>query len=130
MTNNDKQLDACKEMLINKPLAWDGQGLPPVGSRMEALTAGNWVEVTVAYHDKKVSWRECLVFDTKTTRPFWADEFRPIRTEAERKRDAAVDAMIRHKDDIIQPGTYYHAIYDAIAAGKIPGVKLEAPDDH
>lgn len=47
-------------------------------------------------------------------------------TEAERKRDAAVEAMQREADE----GdnwiySEYEIIYDAIAAGKIPGVKLE-----
>ena len=43
----------------------------------------------------------------------------------DKKRDEAVEAMIKHKDDIIQPGTYYHAIYDAIAAGKIPHIRID-----
>lgn len=127
-------LAARKDMLINKPQpVWNGEGLPPVGSRMQALTAGDWVEVTVAYHDKKVSWKECLVFDIKTTRPFWADEFRPIRTEAERKRSDICDKIygaLCKAEREANRSDMAECVYDAIAAGKIPGVKLEAPDDH
>lgn len=56
------------------------------------------------------------------------DVFIPLRTEAEKKRDAAVEKikellMFDYGDDPrINDATF---IYDAIAAGKIPGVKLE-----
>ena len=54
---------------------------------------------------------------------------KPLRTEAERKRDAAAEAIDWYMPEFIPdtPNDYYHAkkIYDAIAAGKIPGVKLE-----
>lgn len=55
-------------------------------------------------------------------------EFRPLRTEAERKREIAVKVikgllMFDYGDDPrVNDATF---IYDAIAAGKIPGVKLE-----
>lgn len=50
----------------------------------------------------------------------------PLRTETERKRDAAIEAMQREADEG-DNWIYgeYEIIYDAIAAGKIPGVKLE-----
>lgn len=43
-----------------------------------------------------------------------------------KKRDEAVKAMVQHKDDPV-PDTenYYHAIYDAIAAGKIPHIRID-----
>lgn len=53
--------------------------------------------------------------------------FRPlIHAEADKKRDAAIEEMQREADE----GdnwiySEYEIIYDAIAAGKIPGVKLE-----
>lgn len=55
--------------------------------------------------------------------------FRQIRSEADLKRDEAVEAIDRYMPEFIPdtPNDYYNAkkIYDAIAAGKIPGVKLE-----
>jgi hypothetical protein len=56
-------------------------------------------------------------------------EFRPLRTEEERKRDVAIEAIDRFMPECITdtPNEFYNAtkIYDAIAAGKIPGVKLD-----
>ena len=54
---------------------------------------------------------------------------KPLRTEAEMKRDAAAEAIDWYMPECITdtPNEFYHAkkIYDAIATGKIPGVKLE-----
>lgn len=53
--------------------------------------------------------------------------FRPIRSEADRKRDAAVgkifDVICKSLTDESESTSF--AIYDAIAAGEIPGVRLE-----
>lgn len=105
--------------------------MPQVGCRVEANSGGEWVEATVAYtdppegHSDAVAWKEALVFDCKTTRPFWADEFRPIRTEADRKRYAAISAIDAACLLVKDASKTAEAIYDAIAAGDIPGVKLE-----
>lgn len=119
----EKYFDALRAL---KPV-WDGNGLPPVGCRIEANTGGEWVEVTVAYTSRPDAsneasvWNEALVFDYKTTRPFWADEFRPIRSEADKKRDAAVSELAKI---IGGPGGPYAEvkaaqIYDAIKSGDI-----------
>ncbi len=56
------------------------------------------------------------------------DVFTPLRTEAEKKRDAFINAVL---DDMrvipcdLSLRDEVAVIYDAIAAGKIPGVKLE-----
>lgn len=102
---------------------WNGDGLPPVGCRVEANYGGEWVEATVAYTDRPdthgdaVSWKEALVFDCKTTRPFWSDEFRPIRSEEDKKRDEALNAMAAYctPEDLCT----------AIFAGKIPHIQLK-----
>ncbi len=121
-------LAASKEMLVNKPVAWDGQGLPPVGVECEIKRVADWMPVTIKF----ISYRHTIFTTFGGTEDCYQTcslQFRPIRTEAERKREAAVEAMVSHKDNPVPPGeNYYHAIYDAIAAGKIPGVKLEAPD--
>lgn len=113
---------------------WDGEGLPPVGCRIEALSGGEWIEAMVTYneppecHGDAAAWKEVLAFDCKTTRPFWTDEFRPIRTEAERKRSDICDKIYgamtnaERKDN---RSDMAEAVYDAIAAGNIPGIKLE-----
>lgn len=122
--------------------AWNGEGLPPVGAKVEffinprfgyrnawipdagtemevvahkTTTDGN--DVAVCYWDDSGAGRSCC---------FVPESLKPLRTESERKRDSAVEAMQREADE----GdnwiySEYEIIYDAIAAGKIPGVKLD-----
>lgn len=104
---------------------WDGEGLPPVGSNVEARFEGEWVEVTVAYSncpkpqwDASV-WNEALVFNRITTRPFWTDEFRPIRSEADKKKEAAIFAIAELCRGSASNGHSAELIYDAIKSGKI-----------
>lgn len=122
--------------------AWNGEGLPPVGAKVEFFInprlgyrnawipdAGTEMEVVahktttdghdvaVCYWDEGGAGRSCC---------FVPESLKPLRKEAEMKRDAAVEAMQREADD----GdnwiySEYEIIYDAIAAGKIPGVKLD-----
>lgn len=111
-------------LAASKP-EWDGEGLPPVGCRVEANYGGEWAEVTVAYterpesHGDAVAWREALVFDCKTTRPFWADEFRPIRSEADKKKEAAIFAIAELCRKSASNGHSAELIYDAIKSEKI-----------
>lgn len=115
--------------------AWNGEGIPPVGCECEYLdNNGKWYPVTIKYASNQlvvisgitkilgVEQGTEIAKDIITDNP----QFRPLRTEAERRRDAAVEAMQREADD----GdnwiySEYEIIYDAIAAGKIPGVKLD-----
>mgnify|MGYP001472034094 FL=1 len=107
--------------------AWSGEGLPPVGCECESkqFSQVDWAKFkVVAVCDGHVFGFWGNGVSTALDSKMW--EFRPLRTEAERKRDAAIEAMQREADD----GdnwiySEYEIIYDAIAAGKIPGVKLE-----
>lgn len=117
----------ASEYLKNKAYLpeWNGEGLPPVGCRVEANFGGEWVEATVAYtdrpegHSDAVAWKEALVFDCKTTRPFWADEFRPIRSEADKKKEVAIFAIAELCRGSASNGHSAELIYDAIKSGKI-----------
>ncbi len=55
--------------------------------------------------------------------------FRQLRTEAERKRDEAIEEMIKiatmYTTKSLGLGLAFNSIYNFIAAGEIPGVKLE-----
>lgn len=55
--------------------------------------------------------------------------FRPIRSEAERKRDEAIEEMIKiatmYTTKSLGLDLAFNSIYNSIAAGEIPGVKLE-----
>lgn len=118
-------------LAASQKVEWDGEGLPSVGSKVEALTQGEWVEVVVAYTEApeiigvEQKWREALVFDSKTTRPFWADELRPLRSEADKKREEVKHAIAELCRYSASNGHSADLIYDAIAAGKIPGVRIE-----
>lgn len=118
--------------------AWNGGGVPPVGCECEYLDSnGKWYPVTIKYASDQlvvisgitkilgVEQGTEIAKDIVIDKP----QFRPLRTEAERKRDEAIEAIDWYMPECIPdtPNEFYHAkkIYDAIAAGKIPGVKLE-----
>ena len=111
--------------------AWNGEDLPPCGVGCEyRFPSVNYRSdfsrgKVIAYGNQK-AFIEHWSSKNEFAQPLDNIEFRPLRTEAERKRDAAVEAMQRAADD----GnnwiySEYEIIYDAIAAGKIPGVKLD-----
>lgn len=103
--------------------SWNGEGLPPVGCEFEYGTHRTKAKcLAIGHHmvfaskgdpdDEEGDFEEFLI-DVLT-------EFHPLRSEADKNRDAIIDAL-----------SYYTAdcdaidIYDAIAAGKIPGLKLD-----
>ncbi|MES4614235.1 hypothetical protein V2154_16835 [Ewingella sp. CoE-038-23] len=104
---------------------WDGDGLPPVGSFVECFSKNEWRKCKVTFAGEPGSKTEALVFDVKTTRPFWADEFRPIRSPEDVARERAIGAIAELCRSSASNGHSSELIYDAIAAGNIPGVKLE-----
>ena len=108
--------------------AWKGEGLPPVGMHCEivdpdgVLMYGQGESGEVIAHVENTA----VIRMSYGLGCFEARFLRPIRSEAEGKRDAAVAAMQREADE----GdnwiySEYEIIYDAIAAGKIPGVKVD-----
>jgi len=114
-------------------IEWNGEGLPPVGCECEAKMPGalgepwGWRRVKVAISGMVKAENECLVYDVESTRPAWTDEFRPIRSEAQLKREEAIAAM-RNFATNYNSAVVIHAIeqvYDSIAAGKIPHVTLK-----
>lgn len=112
---------------LQKP-AWDGEGLPPVGMRCEIVDPDGVLMYGQGESGEVISHVEntAVIRMSYGLGCFEARFLRPLRTEAERKRDAAIEAMQREADDgdnLIY--SEHEIIYDAIAAGKIPGVKLE-----
>lgn len=114
---------------------WDGEGLPPVGIKCEHCPGGTtqheWEVVTVAGVHKNTStgftdyW---LVRENGSSyivgNPY---RFRPLRTEVDKARDEAIQSMTSVIDYRNGCSSKPMAgwLYDAIAAGKIPGVRLE-----
>lgn len=108
---------------------WNGEGLPPVGCECELYDCEKWIEVKIKYTGDNV----VVVHEFGSAHPERVfhlakkpENFRPIRTEAERKREEAVEALsqlveYRHGCGHMPMAGW---IYDAIAAGSIPGIKL------
>lgn len=118
-----EQYESALSAKNNEP-DWDGEGLPPVGVECEVKGCigdyQEWKKVTVfAVRDKTVFFEH----DGR-----WAatanHEFRPIRSPEDVARDEAIKAMreaLGHAAGLIEVSN----IYRAIAAGKIPGIKLD-----
>lgn len=134
-----EQAEADEEADLNECIGqdatpvWNGEGLPPVGVECEIQfikdtppqewfsfkLIGMHDEIVIVTLDGENTWRHISKFSPdKVT-------FRPIRSEAERKRDESLRVIY----EILDAGTSTKQdaadIYDAIAAGKIPGVTLD-----
>lgn len=104
-------------LAASKP-EWDGEGLPPVGTQCEFISNDNsWGKVDVIGFDG-----DKVVFKPSGENyygiaPSQRQIFRPIRSEADNKRDEAVAVM----NGLWTPNSKMHceAIYDAIKSGKI-----------
>lgn len=107
---------------------WNGEGFPPVGCECEfrKMMRGKPDEFRSGIVSYLSEHTVVIVVDGErgefVHHPV-ACEFRPIRSEADKKRDAAIFAINEYltESDVAEVGE----IYDAIVAGKIPGVKLE-----
>lgn len=109
--------------------AWDGEGLPPVGCECEYISNGtSWGKVKVIGLDgEKIVIRPSGEIYYAIT-PSNKDVFIPFRTEAERKHEAVLESICAVLEMVAQDykrEDEAKLIYEAIAAGKIPGVKLD-----
>lgn len=121
-------------LAASKTPAWNGEGLPPVGAECEYkdYSTSEWHAVTITYCSNQI-----VVFSSKhktfkgepveISKDLVIDspEFRPIRTEAELKRKAAIEAIAEICRSSASNGHSAEMIYAAIEAGNIRGVKLE-----
>lgn len=110
---------------------WDGEGLPPVGCRVEytckqpdlghpAIEAGKWYGGTIiAYYD------ECVWTSDNGIRHLSNTIFRPMRSEEGKRRYAAIEALFEILDAGVSTSQDSIDIYDAIAAGKIPHIRID-----
>ncbi|WP_338570548.1 hypothetical protein VRB37_16630 [Erwinia billingiae] len=114
-------------------IEWDGEGLPPVGCECEWLASGDhdWLKIRVLDYNEDEVW----LLPLNGAQSFTVgnpDGFRPFRTEEERRRETAAEAiksLIIDFDLAIteQRGAEINIAIDivsAIAAGKIPGIRL------
>lgn len=111
----------------SKKPAWNGEGVPPAGCECEFISNGtSWGKVKVIGLDgEKIVIRPSGEIYYAIT-PSNKDIFIPFRTEEEKKRDIVVGAikeLFKHGNNPrVDDATL---IFNAISAGKIPGVKLD-----
>lgn len=111
---------------ITEP-SWDGMGLPPVGCECEYTKSSlkEWTACVIDYVGSSfIVYRDC--YGVELTGIICDIQFRPISSEADKRRDSVIEfitgAIDSHGVDPLNSAKF---IYDAIADGKIPGVKLE-----
>lgn len=125
-TDDEADLNECIGQDVDVP-EWNGDGAPPVGVECEFKCAtGELVEVEItAIARNGVCFVECGKNGENYVS--FSREFRPLRTEADKKRDEAIQGMASVIDyrNGCSSKPLAGWIYEAIAAGKIPGVKLE-----
>ena len=113
---------------------WDGEGIPTVGCECEYLTNLNGprrikiecvtkdgVAFTWMDNDKHFTGLDCIGTASAL------EHIRPIRSEADKKRDEAESTLrtcLAGTSAGITPLAAKY-LYDAIAAGKIPGIRIE-----
>lgn len=117
-------------LAASKKPALNGEGLPPIGMHCEivdpdgVLMYGQGESGEVIAHVENTA----VIRMSYGLGCFEARFLRPLRSEAERKRDAALDAIygaIASAKREHNRSDEADEVYKAIAAGKIPGVKLE-----
>ncbi|MDK1689568.1 hypothetical protein QMT05_21685 [Cronobacter malonaticus] len=104
---------------------WDGEGFPPVGCECEAkyrdATNAEWFFFRCVGVDCGVAFgwagKDAVTLDKGRY------EFRPIRSEADKRRDEAIAALKKLKPQLV--GELAGYLYDEIAAGKIPHIRIE-----
>ena len=127
--DDESDLNECIGQDVDMP-EWNGEGLPPVGTVCMANLANGWTDVKVAYIGDEGGCREALVFEIESTKPAWADEFRPLRTEAEKARDKLAASL--HIAAGASPielngiGPLYFKLSDAIISGSVFGTTFKA----
>ncbi|SEP40355.1 hypothetical protein [Enterobacter sp. NFIX58] len=109
-------------LAASKP-EWDGEGLPPVGCECEYKDAGTeeWMPVEIKYSSNqivvfsgRIRFRESAVEISKDV-VIDNPQFRPIRSEADRKRDSIISKIEKAYKDCPHSDAVPRAIYEVIA---------------
>lgn len=124
-------IERCGGVIIaqRQPVTeWEGEGFPPVGVECEMLNKANkrWYPVKICFIDgANMAWIESNGGVIDCTGSAYLKEFRPINSESERRRDESFRAILQILNEGVSNTDDANDIYDAIASGKIPHVKLE-----
>lgn len=117
-----KQYEAA--LAASKP-EWDGDGLPPVGCECEGkqLAQINWNKFkVVAIENGHIFgfWNDNV--STGLDSRLW--EFRPLRSETDKKRDEIIEALkegLGHAHGLFDIMQIYHLLNN----GKIPHIRID-----
>lgn len=116
-------LDEYEAALAEVEPEWNGEGLPPVGCECEIKRIADWMPVTIkfisTYHTVFTTFG-----GTEDCYQTCSLQFRPIRSDADRKRDDSINVIADLCRSSASNGHSAELIYDAIAAGKIPHLKI------
>lgn len=120
------------EPVVNQQLTteWDGEGLPPAGVECQVKTSivqpYEWAKCEIVFSDEMSG--VAFVYEDKSLDSLSARAarsfFRPIRSPEDVARDEAKGIIAELCRSSASNGHSADLIYDAIAAGKIPGVTL------
>ncbi|WP_319730324.1 hypothetical protein [Cronobacter malonaticus] len=107
---------------------WDGEGLPPVGCECEVSVCGGWEPGRIVFSDENIGVAYVCESSLSPTLDCVSGfsalkHFRPIRSEADKRRDEAIAALKKLKPQLV--GELAGYLYDEIAAGKIPHIRIE-----
>ena len=122
----ERDLNECIGQDVDMP-EWSGDGLPPAGCECEVRFGDfSWVPCKVVYRgDAGVAF---VYSDNSTIDCVGTgrdDYFRPLHTEGEKTMESAKHIIAELCRDSASNGHSADLIVEAIAAGKIPGIKLE-----
>ncbi|ELY5855481.1 hypothetical protein SNN70_004054 [Cronobacter malonaticus] len=101
---------------------WDGEGLPPVGCECErSWTGDKWLKCKILFISNETA---VVKMETGEAAYHLSDiTFRPICSGADKRRDEAIAALKKLKPQLV--GELAGFLYDGIAAGKIPHIRIE-----
>lgn len=135
--NEKVTVEQYESALAASKSEWGGEGLPPIGVVAEVSVDGgrSWCSYKALSESNGMRLVEIGDF----TEEFQANNysFRPMRSEADKKREKGVVALATADPKVVQftcgekmsngelIGSAWYDLYDAIAAGKVPGIRID-----
>lgn len=108
---------------------WDGAFPIPAGTEVEVHFEGDdsrvWTQFRVEYMRGEIVVLYDYRIDSVDAYNNKTLNFRPIHSEADKKRYAAIEALFEVLDAGVSTSQDSIDIYDAITAGKIPHIRIE-----
>lgn len=133
--DDESDLNECIGQDVTQ--VWSGDGLPPAGCQCEyqyKVHGSEWCPLECVAVDGKAvfGWSNNTPVALRSN----THNFRPLRSEVDKKREEAIMSLAKaggaapfkygeKLSDGQLLGSVWYELYDAIAAGKVPGMKVE-----